>query len=148
MPRYLDQQARRVWKPLHYRPIRGQTLLVVGLGRVGVATARLARQLGMRVIGVKRLPMPHPDADYVIAFDRLHDGLREADVVSVHLRSTADTRHVFDRAAFRAMRRGSIFVNTDRGAVAEEIALAEALRAEEHTSELTSLMRISNALFC
>jgi phosphoglycerate dehydrogenase-like enzyme len=126
---YLDQQARRLWRPHMHRPIRGQTLLVVGLGRVGAATARLARLLGMRVVGVKRRATPHPDADEVVAFDGLHAALGAADVVSVHLRAEPATRHAFDHAAFAAMRPGAIFLNTARGSLVDEAALAEALRS-------------------
>lgn len=125
---YLDQQVRRLWLPHVHRPIRGQTLLVVGLGRVGAATARMARLLGMRVIGVKRRAAPHPEADEVVAFDHLHEALAAAEVVSVHLRAEPATRHAFDRAAFAAMRKGAIFLNTARGSVVDEAALAQALK--------------------
>jgi len=125
--KYVEQQRRRVWETHFFRPLRGQTLLIVGLGRVGVETARLARRLGMRVIGVKRQAAPHPDADEVVGYDRLHEVLSQADVVSVHLRVAPETRRVFDERAFAAMRRGAIFVNTARGAVVDERALAAAL---------------------
>jgi D-2-hydroxyacid dehydrogenase (NADP+) len=125
---YVEQQRRRVWAPHPFRPLHGRTLLVVGLGRVGSALAALARAIGMRVIGVKRQPTPHPHADEVVAYDRLHEALGDADIVSVHLRVAPETRDVFDARAFAVMRQGAIFVNTARGALVEEDALVAALR--------------------
>ncbi len=91
-------------------------LLVVGGGRIGRATARLAECLGASPVFAGR------DAD-------LHRLLGEADVVSLHVPLTDETRHLIDAAALAAMRPSAILVNTARGPVVDERALVEALRA-------------------
>ncbi|MEM7407770.1 MAG: D-2-hydroxyacid dehydrogenase [Pseudomonadota bacterium] len=124
---YAAQAHRRVWQPRAFRPIAGQTLLVVGLGHIGACVARNAAALGMRVIATRRTPSPHPAVDAVYGGDALEELLPEADVVSVHLRLTPETRHLFNDGRFALMRDGSLFLNTARGGVVDEPALARAL---------------------
>lgn len=124
-----DRQRARLWQPVRFRSLAGQTLAVIGAGAIGSHVARLARSFGMRVEGLRRHAAPHPDFDAVHPPDALRDVLSRADVVSVHVRSTPETRHMIDRDAFAAMRRGALFVNTSRGAVVDEAALIDALRS-------------------
>ncbi len=97
--------------------LEGATLGVVGKGRIGAETARLAGCLGMEVVFTGRsggLPL-----------DEL---LARADAVSLHCPLTPETRHLIDAAALRAMRPTAVLVNTSRGPVVDEAALAAALR--------------------
>ena len=126
---YRKQQEGRVWKPLPFAPLRGKTLLVVGLGAIGGYLAEYARALGMSVIGVRASQTAHPAADSMHGPDELLDLLPKADVVSLHLRLTEETRHLFGREAFAAMKPGAILVNTARGPVLDEAALLEALES-------------------
>ena len=126
-PRYVDQQRRQVWQPLLFRPLHGQTLLIVGLGTIGGHVADNAKALGMRVLGVGRTPRPHPAAEAVHPLGALLDVIGEADIVSVHLRLADTTRGLFDARAFQAMKQGAIFINTARGAIVDEAALTDAL---------------------
>ncbi len=97
--------------------LEGATLGVVGKGRIGAETARLAGCLGMEVVFTGRsggLPL-----------DEL---LARADAVSLHCPLTPETHHLIDAAALRAMKPTAVLVNTSRGPVVDEAALAAALR--------------------
>ena len=105
------------------RSLRGQTLGIVGCGRIGRCTARLAAALGMRVLGYSR---SGADASVCDPVD-LPTLLREADVVSLHCPLKEDTRGLMDAAAFRQMKQGAMLINTARGAVVDTQALLDAL---------------------
>ncbi len=115
----------------HGRELHGKILGVVGFGSVGRATARLARALGMSTIGFDE----HiPSAAAVWAQEqaaprRFDDLLREADVVSLHVPLTPATRGLIDAEKLSRMKREAILVNTARGGVVNEAALAAALTA-------------------
>ena len=128
-PAYAEQQRRAEWKPLGFRALAGQTLVVVGLGAIGECVARNARALGMHVIGVRRSSTPSAQVDELLPPERLREALGRADFVSVHLRVTDETRGLFDADLLGAIRPGAMFVNTARGAVVDEPALIEALRS-------------------
>lgn len=96
--------------------LRGATLGIVGKGRIGTAVARRAEAFGMEVIHHSR-SSGRPLAEL----------LARSDVLSLHAPLTRDTHHLIDRGALFAMKPGSILVNTARGALVEEWALAEAL---------------------
>lgn len=123
-----DRQRARVWSPTRFRPLAGQTLLIVGVGAIGGELATLARALGLHVVGIRRGAVSHPAIDEVFPPEALHAQLARADIVSVHLRATNETARLFDARAFAAMKRGATFVNTSRGAVVDESALVDALR--------------------
>lgn len=112
--------------------LRGKTLGVVGIGQIGARTAELCRlALDMRVIAYD----PYLSAEEIaargaekVAFEDL---LAAADYVTVHCPRTEETLGMFDAAAFRAMKRTAVFVTTARGGIADEEALADALRTGE-----------------
>ena len=103
---------------------------VVGLGAIGSETARLAQAFGMQVIGLRRTPTGDEPCP-TWTNDRLHELLGWADAVAVTAPLTAETRGMFDAAAFAAMRRGAWFVNVGRGEIVDEPALIQAL-LDEH----------------
>jgi glyoxylate reductase len=118
-----DRLIRRgeewIWAPnlMLGRGLAGQVLGLVGHGRIGAASERLAIAHGMQVIWSSRsggLP--------------LGELLAAADVVSLHLPLTAESRHLIDADALASMKPTSVLVNTSRGAVVDESALVEALR--------------------
>ncbi len=116
--------------PTHHlgRGLSGATLGVVGYGRIGRALAgRAHHALGMRVLYASRgaVADPEPWAADAGSLDAL---LGASDVVSLHCPATPQTRHLIDAAALARMRPGSILVNTARGSVVDEAALAAALR--------------------
>jgi len=109
------------WKPLELlgRSLAGKTLGVYGMGRIGNAVARRAEAFGMRVVGIV-------EGDPPDAFERL---LAESDVVSIHVPLTPATRGRFGESELARMKPGAILVNTSRGPVVDEAALARALAA-------------------
>lgn len=113
------------WSPTFMlgREVTGATLGIVGYGRIGRAVARRAEGFGMRVIVHTRTP-----GEGTVDLATL---LREADVVSLHLPLTEATRGLIDAEALRTMRPTAVLVNTSRGPVVEEAALAEALAGGE-----------------
>lgn len=127
LPAYREQQIARQWRPIAFRSLKEQTLAVVGGGALGSMVAANAKALGMRVLCVKRRPMPVSGADEVYPISALDDVLAQSDVVSLHVPLTGDTRRLFDSRRLRAMKRGAVFVNTSRGSVVDEGALIEAL---------------------
>ena len=119
------------WRPTHLlgTSLHGKTLGVVGFGRIGQATARRARLgLGMRVL--YHNPSPRDEAAAALGAERcgtVEALLAASDVVSLHCPATPATRHLIDAAALARMKRGAILVNTARGDVVDEAALAAAL---------------------
>jgi glyoxylate reductase len=102
----------------------GATMGIVGWGRIGRAVARRAEAFGMRVVHTSRRPTGVPG--YVADLDDL---LRTADVVSLHVPLTAATRGLVTAERLALMKPTAVLVNTARGAVVDEAALAEALHA-------------------
>ena len=94
----------------------GKTVAIVGPGRIGRETARLAEAHGAAVRFVGRA-------------DSLADALREADIVSLHVPATRENRHLIDTDALGMMKRTAVLVNTARGTIVDEAALVSALRS-------------------
>ena len=113
------------------REIAGKTLGLVGFGDIGRTTARLATALGMRIVGHDAV-LPPADAAWrearaePLALDEL---VARADVVSLHVPLTAATRGLIGASRIAAMRPGAVLVNTSRGGIVDETALAAALRS-------------------
>jgi glyoxylate reductase len=104
------------------RGLRGKTLGIVGYGEIGKATATRARAFGLEVIYTKRSRGDDPGQ---VELDEL---LERAHVVSLHCPLTPETRHLIDAGALARMRDDAYLVNTARGPVVDEPALARALR--------------------
>jgi glyoxylate reductase len=104
------------------RDVHGATLGLVGYGRIGRAVARRARGFSMDVLHHTRTPTG--EAGWV---GDLHELLRRADIVSLHVPLTGATRHLIGPAELAAMKPTAVLVNTARGPVVDEEALAEAL---------------------
>ncbi len=106
-------------------------LLIVGAGRIGYATALRAKAFGMRIAYVARTR--HLDFEMAPLGARrvtLDEGLKEADVVSVHTPLTEQTRHLLNADNIKLLKRDAIVVNTARGPVIDEQALVNALDEE------------------
>jgi glyoxylate reductase len=117
-------EARR-WEPdmLVGRDLSGATLGIVGLGEIGKAVARRAQGFGMRIISFTRSGRTLPFVQAV----SLEALLEQSDFVSIHVALTPDTRNLLDERAIRRMKPGAVLVNTARGGIVDELALARAL---------------------
>lgn len=113
------------------REVSGKTLGLVGFGSIGQLTARIAGALGMRVIAHDAaLPPGHPAyAAQQVGPRTLDELLAEADVVSLHLPLVDSTRGLFGAARLARMKPGAVLINTARGGIVDEVALAHALRS-------------------
>lgn len=104
--------------------LRGKQLGLVGLGRIGRAVAARAPAFGMRVAYASRRPGDLVGAEQM-SLDRL---LNTSDVVSLHVPLTPETRHLIDKKTIARMKRSAYLVNTARGAIVDEAALAWAMQ--------------------
>ncbi len=110
---------------------QGRMLGIVGFGGIGRLTTRLAQGLDMRVAGCDAaLPPDHPAwRETGVAALPLDELLAQADVVTLHLPLTPGTRQLLDAGRIARMRPGAVLINTSRGGIVDESALAQALRA-------------------
>jgi phosphoglycerate dehydrogenase-like enzyme len=110
-------------------PVRGQTLGLAGLGRIGKAVALRGKAFGMRLLAYE----PYPDQAFVaansIALVPLERLLAESDFLSLHLPLTPESRYLINRQTLALMKRTAFLINTARGGLVNEADLLEALRA-------------------
>jgi D-2-hydroxyacid dehydrogenase (NADP+) len=125
----LNQREHRWEREYPLTELTDQTLCIVGSGTIGLEVARKAKAFDMRVIGVKRTPLPLPNHDEVVEFSELHQVLEVSDFVMALTPLTAETYHLFDAAAFRSMKSTAVFLNFARGDVVDEKALIAALQS-------------------
>lgn len=118
------------WKPGEYlgADLVGQTLGVVGAGRIGSAVARRARGWDMNVLYADPEPNFKLEAEQGASRVDLELLLRQSDFVTLHLPLSPQTRGLIGAAQLRAMKGSAVLVNTSRGPVLDENALVEALR--------------------
>jgi glyoxylate reductase len=122
------------WSPfmLLGRSVAGATLGVVGMGRIGQAVARRALGWDMRVLYSRRSgPLPQGAAPVGARWEfraTLDDLLRDADIVTLHVPLSPETRHLVGGRELALMKPGSYLVNASRGPVVDETALVEVLR--------------------
>jgi phosphoglycerate dehydrogenase-like enzyme len=109
--------------------LRGKTMTLVGVGDIGREIARVARAVGMHVIGVSRSGHRVPAVEHVYRPGYLTRALAAADFVVVVVPLTPKTRGLIDERALAAMRPGAWLINIARGAVVDEAALLAALQA-------------------
>jgi lactate dehydrogenase-like 2-hydroxyacid dehydrogenase len=115
------------WEPTWMlgRDVASATLGIVGYGRIGRAVAARARGFRMRVLACGRTPIADPAGAQEVTMDEL---LARSDFVSLHAPLTDATRHLIRRETLARMKRGAILINTARGGLVDQDALAQALR--------------------
>ena len=120
------------WYGLGGRELAGQTLGIVGMGKIGRRIAQLGRAFGMRVLGIRRAfadeNASDPDLDQGYPPERLHELLGQSDYVVLAVPLTAETERLIGEAELRAMKPNTYLVNIARGRVIDEQALVQALR--------------------
>lgn len=138
LPRRLVEGDRRMragefkgWTPTHMlgHRVRGKALGIIGMGRIGQAIARRAHAFGLSVHYHNRHRVPKGIEDSLCAkyWDDLDSMLAAVDIVSVNCPSTPDTYHLINSERLKLMSEDSYIVNTSRGEIIDEAALAEAL---------------------
>jgi glyoxylate reductase len=129
--RFLRSRAAWIWGPLMMlgQDVHHKTLGIVGFGRIGQALARRGRGFGMRVLYHDMYrPPAEVTAELGAEYRDLEDLLRESDFVSLHTNLTPQTRHLINAERLAIMKPSAVLVNTSRGPVIDEEALAQALK--------------------
>lgn len=122
----MDAAIRRgEWPRTEGRQMTGKTIGLLGFGGIGAEMARLCGAIGMKVLAWNRTPKTHPGVTFV----PLETLLAESEVLSIHLTLGDETRGFLSRERLAMLRPGAILVNTARGAIVDELALASALEA-------------------
>jgi phosphoglycerate dehydrogenase-like enzyme len=137
LPFALRSQGAREWAqdailaPPSIRTVSGSSVLVIGLGSIGAATAQRMAALGARVTAIRRnLTRPSPEAvEAVLPPDRLLEALPRADLVVIAAPQTGHTHGLIGGRELAAMRADALLVNVSRGKLVDEAALVEALNA-------------------
>lgn len=116
--------------------LKGRTLLVLGLGSIGIEVVKRAQAFGMKVMAQSRSLREETARALGIRLipytrDALFEALAQADAVTVHVASTPDTRGLCDARFFDAMKPGSFFINTSRGDIVDEQALIQAANTKD-----------------
>jgi D-2-hydroxyacid dehydrogenase (NADP+) len=132
-PAWGESQRRKAWEPRHGlapADLESQTMIVLGLGAIGNEIARLARAIGLHVVGVRRSPIRDGDnVDEMLPPTKLFEVLPRADWLALACPLTDETRHIVNAAAIAAMPRGARILNIARGDVIDEPAMIDALRS-------------------
>lgn len=131
IPGAAESMRRGEWdrKRFEGSELRGKTMGIVGLGRIGGRVAQLARAFGMTVLGHDPFLTPERGATLEVKLVALDDLLRQSDVVTLHLAQTEQTQRLINAERLALMKPSAVLVNTARGELVDEPALAAAVRA-------------------
>jgi D-3-phosphoglycerate dehydrogenase len=122
------RQGKSDWRCYVGRQLMGKTMGVIGLGKIGMRVIQIAQGLNMNVICNTSHPSPEREKTLGVKFVDLDTILRESDVVSLHVPLTPETEHMIGAAELAKMKPSAILINTARGKIIDEAALAEALK--------------------
>lgn len=129
--RYVRDGLWKTWGPLLLLgpDVHGATIGIVGFGRIGQAVARRAQGFGMKILYHDLAPLPASVTEPLGAmYAPLEEVLAQSDFVSLHVNLSEETRHLINARTLAAMKPTAVLVNTSRGPVIDQIALADALR--------------------
>jgi glyoxylate reductase len=127
---YLRAGKFKGWGPLLFLggDVTGGTLGIIGAGRIGYAMAMKSRGFNMKVLYANRSPKPQLESDIGARKVSIEELLHESDFVSLHIALTPETRHIICADSLRLMKKTAYLINTGRGPLVDEAALAEALK--------------------
>ncbi|MBX3651108.1 MAG: D-2-hydroxyacid dehydrogenase [Burkholderiales bacterium] len=135
-PRWIAAQRERKWDPVRGaavpRDLRGQTVIVVGLGTIGATVAKMCQALEMKVIGLRRSPKRDDDpVDEMHTLDKLPALLPSCDWLVLACPYTKETHQLVNAKTLALMPKHAHLINVARGAVCEEKALIAALQSKQ-----------------
>jgi glyoxylate reductase len=110
------------------KELKGSTLGIIGLGRIGTAVALRAKCFGMNVVYFSKTQKSNLETKYGFKYLPFRHLIQEADIVSVHISLNQDTRHLFHKEIFELMKSDAIFINVSRGQVVNESDLTHILK--------------------
>jgi phosphoglycerate dehydrogenase-like enzyme len=127
-------QHAHEWRPLRGAALpddlRGQTVVLIGVGAIGTIFAGYAQAFGLNVIGVRRSPKTAHDAvEEMVHPSKLNEVLPRADWIVIACPLSEETRDLVNAESFRHMKKGARLINIARGEIVDEEALIDALRA-------------------
>jgi phosphoglycerate dehydrogenase-like enzyme len=133
-PGYIQGQHKHEWRPMRGAELpddlRGQTVVLIGVGAIGRIFAGYARAFGLKVIGVRRSPIaPGDPVDEMHPPSKLPDLLPRADWVVIACPLTKETRNLVNADAFKRMKKGARLINIGRGEVMDQAAFVQAIRS-------------------
>jgi len=128
LPHENESMRRGEWQTRMPVPLAGKRLGVVGLGKLGAATARVGLALGMDVVAWSTNLTDEKAAEIGVKRVEKQELFATSDAISVHLILSARSRHIVDAAAIAAMKPGAFFVNTSRAGLVDNNALIQALK--------------------
>ena len=124
----IDRQVKEgKWPRGVMTQLYGKTLGLIGLGAIGGQLAKISKGIGMKVISWTFHPSKQRAQECGVEFISLEDLLREADVISIHLRLTPQTRNLIGEKEFSLIKPTAIIINTSRGPVIDQKALVDVL---------------------
>ena len=113
------------------KELNNSTIGIIGMGRIGQAAALRARGFGMKIIYYDRSRKPELEKKHGYVYMPFKDLVKEADIVSLHIPSSPEVHHLFNKEVFDCMKRDAVFINAARGDLVDEAYLAEKLEKKE-----------------
>lgn len=129
VPGLQKDKSQKHWAARMMTPLKGKTLLVIGLGHTGRALALRAKAFGMYVIGTRATGCVMENVDEVHGADALHTLLPRADFIAVATPLTEKTRGLLSWELFETVKHGAVFADVSRGGVVDQAALRDALQS-------------------
>ena len=126
--RLADAQKAHIWDRRYWSLFTGKTAVIVGVGVIGIATAKLLKAFEMHVVGVTRTPRAAEGFDEIMPTEALKEAASRADFLINILPASKDNLSLFDRAMFAAMKPTAYYISAGRGQTVDEAALVDALR--------------------
>jgi phosphoglycerate dehydrogenase-like enzyme len=136
-----ENQKLGKWVHTVAQPLTGKTLGILGLGAIGQEVARIARALGMRVIGTRRRPGAVANVDEVFAAERTPEVLAQSDFVLLLLPATTDTENLIDAKRLARMKSTAWLLNFGRGHLIKDEDLVAAVNAKRIAGAVLDVFR-------
>lgn len=131
VPLHVTNQRWTRWQQVFSTPVREKTLVIIGVGKIGSAVARLAKQFKMRILGIRRTRRPHRHVDEMFGPGELDQVLPRADFVLVAVPLTSETRGLIGQKELDMMRPSTSLINMARAGVMDYEALVNKLQRRE-----------------